>query len=326
MARDMRERRFERPDPVRLARHPGMDRDRHDAAALALGFAVEHVELVAHLVDELRLGMVVAHHDRLVVDLVRVRHRVDGAVLGLDSVGHVVVDPVADVIDALGRHEVERILRFRLGGGEPAGHGLARGLAQDTQRLLNERCLFGFGEPAVVELAHIDAVRDHLPAARVDLVDEQRIALGNLRIHRDRGLDPELVEQLEDAEDADPVAVVAQRVVPEIGIGRDHAARRLEGLGRLVEREEFERRHDPERDARAVRPLDLRAFLQDRPFVTVVIHAIAALGVFQIIVGERHRFSLPYAWRCRRSPCRSGVPNTTGRSRGPSSPRRRRGW
>ena len=110
------------------------------------------------------------------------------------------------------------------------------------------------------------------------------------------------VERLEDTEDADPVAVIAQRVMAQIGIGGDHPARRPERLGRHVEGEEFQRRHDPQRDPGAAGPGDLRAFGLHRPVIAVVVHAVAAQGIAEVIVGQSHGLTSPHCaprWRRR---------------------------
>src|SRR4029077_21211012 len=113
---------------------------------------------------------------------------------------------------------------------------------------------------------------------------ERRVAHRHRGVHRGARADAVLLERLHHAEDADAVAVVAQRVVAEVRVGGLQRAERLEGLALLVEREPFQRDGDPEGDARLAGPLDRFSIRQDRPRIAAVVHPVAPPRVLEIVV------------------------------------------
>ncbi len=70
VAHDVGERGFEGGDAVGLADYPGVQGERHDAAAFGGGFRVQQVELVADLLGEFVLGVAILDEDGVIVDVV----------------------------------------------------------------------------------------------------------------------------------------------------------------------------------------------------------------------------------------------------------------
>ena len=107
-------------------------------------------------------------------------------------------------------------------------------------------------------------------------------------IDRHRYPNTKAVQRLHHAKNADAVAVVAQRVMPQVRIGRHQSSRRLERLALHVQRKPFERGHDPKRDPGAAGPRYFLPLRKDRPRVTVVIHPVAAMRVFKVVGWHAH--------------------------------------
>ena len=124
---DVGQRPVEMLQPMRRAHHVGMERDAHHAAVLA-ALAIDRVEMVDdHLREFLGLDRLAVDHR--VVDIHRVGHVDQRAVLGRERRRLVVVIEVAEVVEARLLHEVGRVERVGDGGREPAAQ-LAAGQAQ----------------------------------------------------------------------------------------------------------------------------------------------------------------------------------------------------
>ena len=136
-------------------------------------------------------------------------------------------------------------------------------------------------------MAHVQAVGDQFPIPRIYLLHQIGVAFGQGGIDGDGRLDTQLVQHLEDAEHANAVAVVALGIIPIIRIGPRHPRRN--GDRRFhIQREPLQLGHHPQGHAGAVGPGDGGAFVQLRPGVAVMIHAMAAFGIFQIVIGQGH--------------------------------------
>jgi hypothetical protein len=151
--------------------------------------------------------------------------------------------------------------------------------------------LLGFGQPTMVDVVHVHAIGDDFPAALQAGLHERRVALGDGGIDGDRRGDGVLFQRLHDAKNADTVAVVSQGVVAKIGVGRLHRARWLEGLPFHVQGKPFQCRNHPKGQTGALGPTHRWSLRQHGPGVPVVVHAVTAQGVIEVIVGQTHAAS-----------------------------------
>ena len=138
----------------------------------------------------------------------------------------------------------------------------------------------------MVQMVHVQAVGNHLPALPGAGLEQAGVAQRHRCIDRHRGADLVLCQRLHDAKNTHPVAVVAQGVVAQVGVGRHHGARRFEGHALHVQREPLQRRHHPQRHAGVARPLHGFALGQHGPVVVAVVHAVAAQRVLQVVVRQ----------------------------------------
>ena len=123
-------------DAMRHPADPRSQRQRDDSPAARCRLAVEQVEMIHHLLDELRRLVLVEVEDLQVADLVGMRHGMDRSGLRLEPVGHVVIDPVADILAALGGDQIERVVGFGIGRRIPPFDRLARKRAQGREGTL----------------------------------------------------------------------------------------------------------------------------------------------------------------------------------------------
>ena len=77
--------------------------------AFAARLVIHEVELIFHLVDKVLLFVLVVQPDHGVVDPVLVRHGRNLTRLRAEWVRHVVIDPVAEIFNALGGNVIGRI-------------------------------------------------------------------------------------------------------------------------------------------------------------------------------------------------------------------------
>src|SRR6267378_1027018 len=254
-AENVFERRIERADPVRHAGEIGMQRDRHDAARFG-AFFVEHVELAHDHLAEF-FGRAVALLERgFVVDLRAVGHGHElPPALELHKVRLIVVHPVADVLAAFGGEKFERVPGFLQSRAEPADRSRAGRFRDRVERAADGAALLA--RPQLVQAPRVALVMPHeLPFARLAFLDDLGMLRAQIAVQRRRAAHAVAVEHFHQAEDADPVPVIARG--PRRHVGRLHArAARARGNA-FREREELDVRDHPQRDARPTRPFEPR--------------------------------------------------------------------
>jgi hypothetical protein len=140
----------------------------------------------------------------------------------------------------------------------------------------------------MVQVVHVLTVGNDLPALAHARLQQTGVTRRHRRIDRHRRPDAMALECLHDAKYADPIAIVAQRVVTQIGVRGLHRPGGLEWLTLHVQREPFQRRYDPQGHTRTIGPSDRLAFGQHRPVVTVMVHAIPPMRVLEIVVWNTH--------------------------------------
>src|SRR4051794_28557696 len=96
---------------------------------------------------------------------------------------------------------------------------------------------------------------DDLPCAAYEFCDQRRVALAHGGADRCSPAHAGLVECRDEAECADAVAIIAMRIVAEIGVWVVEGPRRRARLRPHGERVPAERAHDPHCNARAAGPL-----------------------------------------------------------------------
>src|SRR5262249_45357213 len=91
---------------------PGSERQRHDASAGGCRLAVEQLKVIHYLLDKLRRLVLVDMEDLQIADLIGAWHRMNRGSPGVEPVGHVIVDPVANVLAPFGGYQLERVGGF----------------------------------------------------------------------------------------------------------------------------------------------------------------------------------------------------------------------
>jgi hypothetical protein len=188
----------------------------------------------------------------------------------------------------MGVQKFRRIRRLQFPGAEPALHRLARRCAQGIERTFDKRRFFAFRKTAGMGRVHVPAVAQHFAAVVRQRGQQRGVANGQLRIDGKAGLHAQLLEGFQKAVDAHAVAIVAQRVVAQVRVRHGHGAWQLHRLTRRVQREVLEAHVHPHRQRLAMGPLNARAVGEHRPFVAVVVHAVGAARVFQMVGFQRH--------------------------------------
>ena len=150
---------------------------------------------------------------RAVIGLERVWEADEPAVGHVDRERLVVVEQVAHVAHAVLGEQAHRPLGVRQGRGEPPGEVLARVPEDGGDHVLDHRPLLPLVHAEEVARV-VDAVGEELPSRRAARFDDLRVVLAEGDIERDAAPDAVGAEDVEDAPDADPVAVVA------VGVGR----------------------------------------------------------------------------------------------------------
>ena len=260
--------------------------------------------------------MQVVHQDEAVFQFRRQRHGQQRAIVGAEGVRHVVVDPVAKIRDAVRRQQFRRVRRFQLARAEPAAHRLAGQRAQALQGALYQLGLVLPRQRARMRVVHVPAVADDFIAARQQVLEQIRIALGQARVDGQRRLHAVRVKRLQEAVDADAVAVVAQGKVAQIRVRHAHAARQAHRAGR-IHGEKLQSHVHPQGQLFPVRPGHGGAPAQHRPVVALMVHAMAAPRVGKVFSSECHARLLPAWRRYRPARHRDNRRCSIRRSRGP---------
>jgi len=213
-----------------------------------------------HLREVLRVHQPGDDH-RDVVQLLRIRHRPERlAAAGAQAHRLVVVAPVEAVAKARLGEQVGGVQALRDPGREPA---LRRGPAMG-----GDPVAAAFDQAPLVRLAQAAlalgvgvAVADDLVAARHAGIDQLRGVVVERGVENDAGRQAELLEELETAPGADPVAVLAPAVVQHVGRRRHRAEARAQAL---AEREVLDVEAEIHGQAGAARPVEIGP-ADDRP-------------------------------------------------------------
>ena len=242
---------------MRLAADVRVNGERDEFGAMfALG--IEPVELVLHQIEQIIAVVVLHQHHRNVVQFDRIRQRHQRAVDGADGRRFVVIDPVADIFDARGGEQIGRFQRLRQAGPEPADRAFAGELFHNVHGSIDHRSLVRLlvDGPLLIGVAH------ELPAGVARFRRHARIVLTDARIGRERRLDAELLEQLEETPAANAHAIFVKAPVHHVRHQR-HAGRRRQLLARhwLGDVPDLVIDDSPEHDARLAgqfqwRPVD----------------------------------------------------------------------
>src|SRR6266571_698214 len=215
----MLEREAQRPQPERLAENVGVDRDvAHERVLFAL---LDHlVELIDQHVAELA-GTVLAVHDRgRIVDLDRVGHGKDRPRARPHPDRLVVAGPVHEVGVARLFQQIGRHGGLVGAGAHPSRRALFLVAGESFRRLADKALLVGL--PHLAEILRVGAaVSDDLIASRADAREDLRrvVVEQAVRIVSERQL--QLLGEVEQAPDADAVAVVAPGIVSlRLGLAR----------------------------------------------------------------------------------------------------------
>ena len=214
MRADVVESRIESADPMRLAGHERVDRDRHDAGD-RLALAVQRVELTPQ--HRLEFGNRNLHFEigRDVVGLDRIGQRHQSRAADVEQIRLIVVDPVADVADPRFGEVIERVPGLGQAGAEPADRALARRSLDAVDRCPDSVALLlriHFGQPQRVGLV----MADQLPAEPQGLLDDLRVMIADLAVERGAGADAVSRQDFHDPPDADSIAIVAHRPVAHV--------------------------------------------------------------------------------------------------------------
>ena len=178
-------------------------------------FRVEAVELVLDPLQPFGRGVVLDHHHGNVVELDRVRHGDETARGGADLVGLIVVDPVGDVLDALGGQMVERLPCLREARPEPALGLPARELRQHLDRLADGRALIGQDMHGALD----HAMGHELPSRLEHGPRHGLVGLDNMSVDGGGRAQLPLGERLEKPPEAHAHAVVVPGPVRHVGHG-----------------------------------------------------------------------------------------------------------
>ena len=244
-----------------------MQADRHHPARRG-AVLVEHVELVDdHPVELLRPQPAIQEGGN-VVDLDGIGDRDQRAGFDVHRIGLLVIDPVADIFDAVPGEDVGRVEALAQRRAEPAlrcGSGAFRDGGDDVA-----------DQPAllvlrlVVEQHRVGAAMPHpFPAEIVAGLDDAGVLAADLGVEGDRALDSVALHHLHHAPDADPHPEIAPRIVQHVGLEmRGHRGDRCRGP---VPVEMLDIGDHPDRDPRAVReaqrlPVDDRRIIETSVF------------------------------------------------------------
>ena len=215
---DMAEHLVEVPDAPGLAHDPRMQvQHHHPSGGRAVG--IEPVEPLAPQQVDLVDGPAAVQMDVIVVEI-RVHAERDSSFPGLrrHPVGLLVVAPVADVADALGREQVGRVRRLLEIGPGPADRARAGGPFDRLDRGADiVRAPPASDMPIWMMRRRVRPCAMNSAPRFCALLDQERVVVGDGLIEREGWRDAVFVQHGEDAEDPDPVAVFVVAVAADIG-------------------------------------------------------------------------------------------------------------
>src|SRR5262249_54503155 len=147
---------------------------------------------VAGALKDFRGAVVLNDIDGNVVNLYRVGHGDQPAVLDMHLVRLVVVAPVADVFDALLGQSVRGIKSLRQAGAHPAARCFAGEFLNGLDGAADDGAFvrFGINSPLDKTVSH------HLPAGGKTVLDKLRVAQANRGIEADGGANAMAVQYL----------------------------------------------------------------------------------------------------------------------------------
>ena len=194
----------------RLPDAPGMQGQHEETPALR-PFAIQRVESLAHQrrPPGHRHAPVPVQVD--IADFLHQGQRDEGAVDLADQIRLVIVRPVAEVVHADLRQQAGRPRRLALLGAEPpARHGVGHA-ADGVERKPDVGALVGFRHLSRDGAALADSVGDDFPAPPPAFSHQPRVALRGEGVDGRRGANRVRVEEIEQPEHADAMAVFPVR-------------------------------------------------------------------------------------------------------------------
>src|SRR5437588_2149925 len=214
-AGDVLERPVQVSQPERHPGEEGMKRDGHHLGARLSGL-VERVELIHDHLAEVWAAHALVEEQRNVVDLDRVGHRDQPAVLDPNRAGLIVVAPVADVAEPKLGEELRRVRALGQERPQPALRALS-GVPLDRLHHLGEVAPLFFERHVGLEGRVVLSMADPGPSAAPSLLDDLRVALAHIGVQQHARRDVVALEDLHEPPEPDPRAVVAPARVEGIG-------------------------------------------------------------------------------------------------------------
>src|ERR1700733_13185223 len=197
--------------PVCCTHVVGRDHQRQDARGLG-GIRIDLLELVERAILIFRRLVMLDQHHGDVVALLRVGNIDDRRRGGLEPDRLVVEHPVGDIVIAFLLQEVRRLPSLGETGAEPAARTFAGRLLNHIGGLADILAL-------VLDLLHIalgKAVAHEFPVAFLCRIDDRGIRRERRTIDGERGRNLEVVEDLEQAPEADAVAIFVPGPVRDV--------------------------------------------------------------------------------------------------------------
>src|SRR5262245_32201582 len=292
MPDDVLERAWQRaktkrlPDDVCVQRYHADERLPHTL--------LDHpIELVNDHVGEFPRIVLALHDLADVIEFHRIGYVEDLPAGGAEPDRLIIARPVEHVFVAGGRQQIERDIGFDGSGAEPALRRASLVPAYGFGRVLDQPSLVGFPQAALA-FGVGAPVTDDVVTASPNALEDFRMMLVDQAVDDTRAGQFELVEQVEQAPDADAIAVVAPS---EIALVRRLARHDRIRSHSCAEGEDLDIRSDPERQALAARPGIVRATIDWRIRIPVVLrdHCIV-----HPVDGRTTRSLADLALRCRR--------------------------
>ncbi|MNQ12539.1 hypothetical protein D3C85_254470 [compost metagenome] len=166
--------------------------------------------------------MAAYEHLRRIIDFKRVRNRHQGPGLGPHPEGLIVRRPVHDELVAGFDQQLGGLVALRHPGTHPAAHGLPGVLENGLTHLGQQAGLVG-GPQMALGLGVGAAMADDFIAALEDGLQNLRAIVEDDRVHQVGRGQLQFVKQIQQAPDADAVAVVAPGEAADVGLGQFRA-------------------------------------------------------------------------------------------------------